>query len=81
MKPHDVLRYAISQLVLVGMSPLQALLSATSVSACVCGLADRKGRLAADFDADILAIDGDPLTNPAALHDIRAVWVRGVPVR
>jgi imidazolonepropionase-like amidohydrolase len=80
-KPHDVLRHAIPQLVLVGMSPVQALLSATSVSAGVCGLADRKGRLAAGFDADILAVKGDPLTDTAALQDIRAVWVRGVLVR
>ncbi len=80
-KPHDVLRYGIAQLVLVGMPPLQALLSATSVGAQVCGLADRKGRLAPGYDADILAIEGDPLTDPAALDHIRAVWVRGVLVR
>jgi imidazolonepropionase-like amidohydrolase len=47
----------------------------------VCGLADRKGRLAPGYDADILAIDGDPLTDPAALDHIRAVCVRGVRVR
>ncbi len=80
-KPHDVLRYGIAQLVLVGMPPLQALVAATAVGAQVCGLADRKGRLAPGYDADILAVDGDPLTDPAALDHIRAVWVRGVRVR
>jgi imidazolonepropionase-like amidohydrolase len=80
-KPHDVLRHGIAQLVLVGMPPLQALRSATSVGAEVCGLGDRKGRLAPGYDADILAVDGDPLTDPNALDHIRAVWVRGVRVR
>ncbi|MGD0241805.1 MAG: hypothetical protein ABSB59_15970 [Streptosporangiaceae bacterium] len=28
----------------------------------------------APADADILAVDGDPLTDPAALHRIRAVY-------
>lgn len=80
-KPHDVLRYGVEQLVLVGMPPLQALHSATSIGARVCGLGDRKGRLAAGYDADLLAVDGDPLTDPAALHQIRSVWVRGIAVR
>ena len=46
-----------------------------------CGLSDRKGRIAHGYDADILAIDGDPLTDPAALHNIRDVWVRGTRVQ
>jgi hypothetical protein len=29
------------------------------------------------YDADILAVDGNPLSDPAALHAIRAVYVRG----
>jgi hypothetical protein len=33
------------------------------------------------YDADVLAIGGNPLTDPAALDHIRAVWVRGVRVR
>ena len=45
------------------------------------GLAQRKGRLAPGFDADILAIDGNPLADPASLHRIRAVYLRGVAIR
>jgi len=33
------------------------------------------------YDADVLAIDGDPLAEPSALHAIRAVFLRGVRVR
>jgi len=29
------------------------------------------------YDADILAVDGNPLSDPAELHAIRAVYVRG----
>ena len=76
-KPHDVLRWAVGQLTRIGPTPAEALRASTSQAAAVCGLGHRKGRLAPGYDADILAIDGDPLTDPAALHRIRAVYVRG----
>jgi len=46
----------------------------------VIGLGHRKGRVAPGFDADILAVDGDPIADPDALHRIRAVWARGTAV-
>ena len=49
----------------------------TSVAAKVCGVADRKGRLAEGFDADLLAVAGDPFTNPAVIHDVAGVWRAG----
>ena len=54
---------------------------ASGVAAGVCGLAHRKGRLAPGYDADILAVDGNPLADPDAIHHIRAVYAAGVPVR
>jgi len=77
IKPHDVVRYAPVALQQLGMSPVQALRAVTSRAAAAVGLGDRKGRLAVGFDADILAVDGDPLTDPEALHRIRAVICRG----
>jgi imidazolonepropionase-like amidohydrolase len=77
IKPPDVLRWAVGQLTQIGMTPAQALQASTSVAATACGLGHRKGRLAPGYDADILAIDGNPLHDPAALHRIRAVYVRG----
>jgi imidazolonepropionase-like amidohydrolase len=62
------------------MSGAAALRACTSEAAAVCGLGHRKGRLAPGYDADILAIGGDPLADPAALHRIRAVYVRGLLV-
>jgi imidazolonepropionase-like amidohydrolase len=77
-KPHDVLRYAIGHLAQVGLTPAAALRAATSGAATACGLGKRKGRVAAGYDADLLIVDGDPLTDPDALHRIQAVYVRGV---
>ncbi|QYN22326.1 hypothetical protein [Amycolatopsis sp. DSM 110486] len=37
-------------------------------------------RAAWRFDADVLAVGGNPFTDPAAIHDIRAVYVRGTAV-
>lgn len=82
VKPHDVLRHALAQMTAtLAMAPVEALRVATSTAADVCGLADRKGRLAPGFDADILAVDGDPLADPEAIHRIRAVFARGIRVR
>lgn len=76
-KPHDVCRWALPQLRDLGMDAARALRTVTSVAAHVCGLADRKGRIAAGFDADLLAVDGNPLTDPDAIHRIRAVYRNG----
>jgi imidazolonepropionase-like amidohydrolase len=80
IKPPDVLRWAVGQLIQIGMTPFEALHASTARAAAVCRLGDRKGRLAAGYDADILAVDGNPLQDPAALHRIRAVYVRGEAV-
>ena len=76
-KPPDVVRWAVAQFAMVGMPAAEALRANTSVAAAACGVGDRKGRIAPGYDADILAIDGNPLADPAALHNIRAVYVRG----
>ncbi|HEY5848236.1 MAG TPA: amidohydrolase family protein [Microlunatus sp.] len=77
IKPHDVLRYAIPQLMDLGMTPAEALTTVTSVAAEVCGLAAIKGHVAEGYDADILAVHGNPFTDPQTIHRIRAVYSRG----
>jgi imidazolonepropionase-like amidohydrolase len=49
-----------------GQDPMAAIMSATSVSAESLGLRDRIGAIAPGMDADIIAMDGDPL------HDVTA---------
>jgi imidazolonepropionase-like amidohydrolase len=80
VKPPDVCRHALVQLCDLGMDPAQALRTVTSVAADVCRIAHRKGRIAAGFDADLLAVAGDPLTDPTAIHRIRAVYREGAAV-
>jgi imidazolonepropionase-like amidohydrolase len=78
VKPHGVLACAPAMLRDIGLGPAESLRAITSVAAGVCGLAHRKGRIAPGYDADLLAIDGDPLADPAALRRVRAVCARGV---
>jgi imidazolonepropionase-like amidohydrolase len=81
-KPHDVLPHAIAMLVnLAGWAPVDALRATTSLPAKLCRVGDRVGRLAAGFDADILAVAGNPLVDIAALLDVRAVFRFGHRVR
>lgn len=74
---HGLLPEAVIHLVDGGLSTADALASATSLAAEACGVGDRKGRLAADFDADLLLVDGDPLADIATLRNVSAVYVRG----
>jgi imidazolonepropionase-like amidohydrolase len=76
-KPHGVLPYAFGDLIECGMSPVHALNSLSVVAARACGVAERKGRLARGFDADIIALAGDPLINANALAKVSSVWRAG----
>jgi imidazolonepropionase-like amidohydrolase len=79
-KPHDVLPYAVRAMADAGLRNAEALSAATSVAASACNIADRKGTLAVGRDADILAVEGNPMVNLAALHDVRAVFRAGARV-
>jgi imidazolonepropionase-like amidohydrolase len=50
-----------------GMTPEQALASATTVPAAMMGLEDRLGRAASGYLADLVAVEGDPLASIDAL--------------
>jgi imidazolonepropionase-like amidohydrolase len=76
-KPHDVLRFAPADMAVAGLSPTEILQAMTSGAAQACGLGHRKGRIAAGFDADILAIDGNPLEDLAAIRRLRVVYAGG----
>jgi imidazolonepropionase-like amidohydrolase len=56
-----------------GQDPMQALISATSLSAESLGMGDQIGSIAAGMQADIVAFDGNPLQEPSAAG--RAVFV------
>lgn len=50
-----------------GQDPQRAILSGTSVAARSLGLEDRIGSVLPGYEADLLAVDGNPLTDPRAL--------------
>ncbi|WP_162918419.1 amidohydrolase family protein [Taklimakanibacter deserti] len=56
-----------------GQSPMEAIVSATSAGAAVLGLGDKIGTIAAGYDADLIAVDGDPSRDIAAMR--RVVFV------
>jgi imidazolonepropionase-like amidohydrolase len=81
-KPHGVLPYGVAGMVRMGEVPnVEALRAATSLAADACRVGDRKGRIAPGFDADLLAVDGDPLTDIDALTNVTAVFRAGERVR
>jgi imidazolonepropionase-like amidohydrolase len=80
-KPHDVLPYAMTEHLDAGMTPIEALGALTSVAARALAIEDRKGRLAAGYDADLVAVAGDPLVDPSALTSVVGVWRGGERVR
>lgn len=53
----------------IGMTPAEALRSATSLGGQIMQLPDELGQLKAGFLADIILVDGDPLKNLALLLD------------
>jgi imidazolonepropionase-like amidohydrolase len=75
-KPHDVMPHAYAQLVEIGMTAVEALRAMTAGGADAIGAA-RKGRLKPGADADLVAVGGDPVTDPAAITRIERVWRAG----
>ena len=66
-------------LVKAGLTPVEALTTATSRPARVFGLHDR-GRIAPGLRADLVLVEGDPSHDILATRRIRGVWKRGVEV-
>ena len=55
----------------------QRFLAAAALAAAACGLGDKKGRLRAGYDADLLVVDGDPGADIGALARPVAVFAGG----
>jgi imidazolonepropionase-like amidohydrolase len=61
-----------------GQTAMQALVSANAVAADSLGMGDRLGRLKEGFEADIIAIEGDPLRDLGAVRRVAFVMRGGV---
>jgi imidazolonepropionase-like amidohydrolase len=64
-----------------GMTPTQALATATTTAAALLGLEDRLGRVASGYFADLVAVEGDPTTDLTSLFTgVRWVMKNGAVV-
>jgi imidazolonepropionase-like amidohydrolase len=52
---------------------MDAIMGATSINAEAIGMSDRIGALAPGMEADLIAVDGDPLTDISALRRVMVV--------
>jgi imidazolonepropionase-like amidohydrolase len=75
--PGFSLHEELALLVEAGLSPRQALWSATAGPAQFAGMADSVGSIAVGRVADLVLLDGDPLADIANTRRIRAVIQRG----
>ncbi len=61
-----------------GQTPMAALVSAGSVAAAALGMQDRIGELTPGFEADVIALDGNPLQDMTAVRRVVFVMRGGV---
>jgi imidazolonepropionase-like amidohydrolase len=61
-----------------GQTPMAALVSASSLAAEAIGMGDRLGSIVPGYDADIIAVDGDPVADITAVRRVVFVMRGGV---
>jgi imidazolonepropionase-like amidohydrolase len=64
-----------------GLTPMQAIVAATSTAARVLRATDGLGEIREGAPADLLVVRGDPTANVRALRDVHTVLQRGTVVR
>jgi len=69
-----------SSMVDLGMSPAEAIRSATTAAAGLLGMSEDVGRVAPGRYADLIAVAGDPLKDVKVLEDVRFVMKGGAVV-
>ena len=79
--PHGQNATEFATLLQIGIPALDVIRAATMNAAKAFGIADSVGTLAPGMIADLIALEGDPLTDPAALQRVRFVMKAGREVR
>src|SRR3546814_14350908 len=76
--PHGRNAEEFAQLIeIVGMSPAEALASATTEAAKLIDMETAVGRIAPGYSADIIAVTGNPLEDVRVLEQVDWVMIRG----
>ncbi len=75
--PHGTNAREFGYMVEAGMSPADALRTATVHAAQLLGREDELGRLQSGYAADLIAVDGNPLEDVDVLNDVRFVMRDG----
>ena len=70
---HGMFAHEASYLVQFGMPPLEAIACCTRHGAALCGILNETGTLETGKRADLIAIEGDPLSDISALRNVRLV--------
>ncbi len=78
--PHGNAPNEVIAMVEWGMEPIKAMVAATANGAEALRIPD-VGRIAPGMRADLVLYDADPIEDPTALRDARAVWKDGARVR
>jgi imidazolonepropionase-like amidohydrolase len=79
--PHDMGGWQFEIMVERGMTPMQAIKSATSVAAAHMELDDEVGALREGLWADIIAVNGDPLADITRLRDVSLIIKDGAIIK
>lgn len=79
--PHDMGGWQFTTMVERGMSPMDAIRSATSVAAEHMGLSADVGAIAPGRVADLIAVRGNPLADAEILRDVPLVMQAGIIIK
>src|SRR6267143_3796270 len=79
--PHGLNAHEFAVMVKLGLTPLQAIQSATINDADLLGWSDKIGTIEAGKWADIVAVDGDPLADVTTLERVKFVMKGGEVVK
>ncbi len=78
--PHGDNARELELMVAYGMTPIAALRAATSIDAKVLNMETQVGKIASGLFADLVAVDGDPTKDIAALRRVQLVLKNGAVV-
>jgi imidazolonepropionase-like amidohydrolase len=79
--PHGLNAREFALLVGCGLTPMEAIVDATSAAAELIGWPDKVGRIAPGFHADLIAVAGDPLADVTELERVKFVMKGGEVVK